>query len=112
MEDIRHRRDWTGDPVKDLPGNRIKHMFDDAFGLETARVGLSAGALSLPQRASIETLWQFARPVEKGTFAVHVYERDTGETLLEVDVPIYARGRPVGAWRWILDVDDSGRFRA
>ena len=112
VEDIRHRRDWTGDPVKDLPGNRIKRMFDDAFGLETARVGLSAGALSLPQRASIESLWQFARPVEEGTFAVHVYERDTGETLLEVDVPIYAHGRPVGAWRWILDVDDSGRLRA
>ncbi len=112
VEDIRHRRDWTGDPVKDLPGNRIKRMFDDAFGLETARIGLTPTALELPQRAPIEALWQHERPHEEYPFAVHVYARDTGETLLEVDVPFYAHGRVVGAWRWILDVDSAGRLRS
>ena len=112
VEDIRHRRDWTGDPEKDLPGNRIKRLFDDAFGLETARVGLTPAALSLAPQSPIETLWQYARPHEERPFAVHVYARDTGETLLELDVPVYAHGRPAGAWRWILDVDAEGRLGA
>jgi methyl-accepting chemotaxis protein len=111
VEDIRHRRDWTGDPVKDLPGNRIKRMFDDGFGLETARIGLTPGALSVPKESPVETLWQYQRPRDELPFAVHVYERDTGETLLEVDAPLYAHGRVVGAFRWILDVDEAGRLK-
>ena len=112
VEDIRHRRDWTGDPLKDLPGNRIKRLFDDPFGLETARVGLTPDALALAQRTPIETLWQHERPRAECPFAVHVYARDPGETLLEVDVPFYAHGRAAGAWRWILDVDAEGRLRS
>lgn len=112
VEDIRHRRDWTGDPARDLPGNRIKRLFDDAFGLETTRVGLTPAALTVPPQAQIETLWQYTRPYNERPFAVHVYARDTGETLLEVDVPFYAHGRPAGAWRWILDVDGEGRLKS
>jgi len=112
VEDIRHRRDWTGDPLRDLPGNRIKRLFDDPFGLETARVGLTPDALALAQRTPIETLWQHERPRAERPFAVHVYARDTGETLLEVDVPFYAHGKAAGAWRWILDVDAEGRLRS
>ena len=112
VEDVRHRKDWTGDPRQDLAGNRIKRLFDDAFGLETARVGLGPQALAQPRRAAISVLWSHARPRTEEPFAVHVYARDTGETLLEVDVPVYAHGLPVGAWRWILDVDDDGRIRS
>ena len=111
VEDIRHRGDWTGDPAKDLPGNRIKRLFDDAFGLETARVALTPAALMEPRQCPIGRLWPYARPQQERPFAVHVYARDTGETLLEVDVPLYAHGRPIGAWRWILDVDEEGRLK-
>ncbi|MDA8343841.1 MAG: methyl-accepting chemotaxis protein [Thermaerobacter sp.] len=109
-EDFMHRKDWTGDPVKDGPGNRVKRLFDDAFGRETARVGLSAAAFAQPQQASYEQLWQYARPLAERPVAVNVYQRDTGEILMEVDVPIYAHERPVAALRWIVNVDENGQF--
>lgn len=101
MEDIWHRRDWIDDPVKDLPVIRIMRMFADTFGLETARVGLMPGAQPAATRSDRNAL-------------VSRQDRspDTGAILLEVDMPMYTHGRPVGTWRWILDVDDSGRFRA
>ncbi len=73
---------------------------------ETARVGLTPAALSLPQRSPIDGL--STRPREECPFTVHVCARDTGVRLL--DVPVYVHGRPVGAWRWIRDLDEEGRL--
>ncbi len=108
MEDFLHRKDWTGDPAKDGPGNRIKRLFDDAFGLETARVGLTPVGVRRPKRDTFESLWQHARPLTERPVAVNVYQRDTGEILMEVDVPFYAHERPVGALRWIMNVKEDG----
>ncbi len=109
-EDKDHRRGWTGDPAVDLAHSRAKRLFDDAFGLETARVGLSAEAGQLPQQSDFDKLWQHARGPEEQPVAVNVYHRDTGEVLMEVDVPLYAHGRPVGALRWIMNVGEDGRL--
>ncbi|MBW4048228.1 MAG: hypothetical protein HIU89_09900 [Proteobacteria bacterium] len=63
----------TGDPQKDLVGNRAMRIFNDVFGLEAAR----------------------------NTKAVHlmIYARDTGEVLRELDVPIQVAGRHWGNLR-------------
>lgn len=110
VEEMMHRKDWTGDPNLDLSGNRVKRLFDDAFGLETARVGLTEVAKVLPQRTPFDELWQYARPMSEQPFSIHVYQRDTGEILLEVDAPLYAHDLPVGSFRWILNVDDDGQI--
>lgn len=63
----------TGDPQKDLVGNRAMRKFDDTFGLEAAR----------------------------NTKPIHlmIYARDTGEILRELDVPIHVAGRHWGNLR-------------
>ncbi|OZB54693.1 MAG: chemotaxis protein, partial [Thiomonas sp. 14-66-4] len=63
----------TGDPKKDLVGNRAMRIFNDVFGLEAAH----------------------------NTKPIHlmIYARDTGEVLRELDVPIRLNDRHWGNLR-------------
>ena len=63
----------TGDPRKDLVGNRAMRIFNDAAGLEAARN---------------------AKPIH-----LMIYARDTGEVLRELDVPIRVGQRQWGNLR-------------
>lgn len=63
----------TGDPVKDLAGNRTKRIFNDKTG---ARCGAHT------EVALIQT-----------------YKRDTGEVMHDLSVPIYVNGRHWGGFR-------------
>lgn len=63
----------TGDPARDLVGNRTKRIFDD-------RVGRSVGAHTDPYR-------------------LQVYRRDTGEIMFDLSVPIFIRGKHWGGFR-------------
>jgi methyl-accepting chemotaxis protein len=63
----------TGDPARDLVGNRTKRIFDD-------RTGARCGAHS-------------------ETVLVQTYERDTGEVMHDLSVPIVIRGRQWGGFR-------------
>jgi HAMP domain-containing protein len=63
----------TGDPEKDLAGNRTKRKFDDAVGLAAAKSTDSS--------------------------LVQVYQRDTGETMWDVSAPIYVKGKHWGGFR-------------
>jgi HAMP domain-containing protein len=63
----------TGDPEKDLAGNRTKRMFDDA-------VGIAAAKNTEPS-------------------LVQVYQRDTGETMWDVSSPIFVKGKHWGGFR-------------
>jgi methyl-accepting chemotaxis protein len=63
----------TGDPKKDLVGNRTKRIFSD-------RVGRTVGSSTEP-------------------FALQIYRRDTGEIMFDLSVPIVVRGRHWGGFR-------------
>ena len=63
----------TGDPAKDLVGNRTKRIFDD-------RVGHSVGAHTDPYR-------------------LQVYRRDTGEIMFDLSVPIFVGAEHWGGFR-------------
>ncbi len=63
----------TGDPAKDLVGNRTKRIFNDKTG---ARCGAHT------QQVLVQT-----------------YKRDTGEIMHDLSVPIYVKGRHWGGFR-------------
>ncbi|ASG65051.1 chemotaxis protein [Idiomarina piscisalsi] len=63
----------TGDPKKDLVGNRSRRMFNDKTG---ARCGAHTQALLL-----------------------QTYKRDTGEVMHDLSVPIYVNGKHWGGFR-------------
>ncbi|MCA1767141.1 MAG: methyl-accepting chemotaxis protein [Idiomarina sp.] len=63
----------TGDPQKDLVGNRSRRLFDDKTG---ARCGAHTQALLL-----------------------QTYKRDTGEVMHDLSVPVYVNGKHWGGFR-------------
>lgn len=69
----------TGDPEKDLSGNRTKRMFNDVTGLAAAR--------------------------NKEPVLVQVYARDTGEKMWDVSAPIFVKGKHWGGFRVGVSMD-------
>ena len=69
----RFRQPLTGDPARDLVGNRTKRIFDD-------RVGRSVGA-------------------HTDRYRLQVYRRDTGQIMFDLSVPIHVGGRHWGGFR-------------
>lgn len=69
----RFQKPVTGDPAKDLAGNRTKRIFNDPVGI-------------LAAKNTEPTL-------------VQVYERDTGETMWDVSAPIHVKGKHWGGFR-------------
>jgi methyl-accepting chemotaxis protein len=94
--------DWTGDPTKDLPGNRVKRILADNPSLLRAnRLGI--GGRPLP-----------SRPLERAAFKmagcdlaepaggevrrlVQTYARDTGTILTVLSTPVYVHGERWGS---------------
>ena len=108
MQDYTCRQNWTGDPARDGSGNRVKRLFEDPTSLSAVRVGLGERGRTMPPRSPYQALWQYAPQSDDGRFGASVYQRDTGEIMLEVAAPVWAHGRPVAALRWVLKVDASG----
>lgn len=75
-----YQKPITGDPAKDLVGNRSKRIFDD-------EVGLAAG-----RNQDQETLTQ-------------VYHRDTGVTMWDVSAPITVKGKHWGGFRLAVSME-------
>lgn len=95
-------KDWTGDPQKDLVGNRIKRFFwDKGVLVRGARVGLPQSAMSLPNMARREDFLRVCdlreRPEERDVFLVQTYARDTGQVLSVLTIPVYVKGHRYGA---------------
>jgi methyl-accepting chemotaxis protein len=63
----------TGDPEKDMLGNRTKRIFDDKVG----------------QRCSAHT----------NQMLLQTYKRDTGEVMHDISVPVYVQGKHWGSIR-------------
>ncbi len=86
--------------------NRVKRLFEDVNGIRAARVGLSAEGRKLPYRALPADLVRYALAETNPPFLIQIYQRDTGEVLLEVDYPVYVRGLPRGSYRSVYRVAD------
>ncbi len=71
--DLRYSLPLTGNLASDLVNNRTKRIFDDRTGLAAAR--------------------------SDAPFLVQRYQRDTGETMEDLSVPVTIRGRHWGAVR-------------
>jgi methyl-accepting chemotaxis protein len=98
----RFMKDWTGDPAKDLGGNRIKRFFtDNRVLVRGARVGLGNAALGLPDRVTRAEFQRVAplaaTPAQREEFMVQTYVRDTGALVTVVTAPIFVQGHRWGA---------------
>jgi len=69
----RYTQPLIGNYEKDLKGNRTKRLFNDKVGLTAAR--------------------------NEKEVLVQVYDRDTGERIWDISVPIYIQGQHWGAFR-------------
>ena len=98
----RFAQDWTGQPDKDLAGNRVKRFFtDNQVLVRGARHGLGEAAESLPDRADRVAFQKVADLGEKAgsrqDFLVQTYARDTGAIITVITVPLYVCGQRYGA---------------
>ncbi|MGC2131053.1 MAG: methyl-accepting chemotaxis protein [Candidatus Aquilonibacter sp.] len=101
---------WTGDPVQDIPGNRIKRLFEDPASLAYARHGLGPAAEKLamraPYQAFIDAGCTLKLPADgRRAWESWVYARDTGVACNEVIVGLYVRGHRHGNVRIIYDAN-------
>jgi len=77
----RYQQPLTGDPKKDLVGNRTKRMFNDPVGLKAAQ-------------NQVEAFQQ-------------VYNRDTGEIMWDISTPIIVKGKHWGGFRIGFSLDKT-----
>jgi methyl-accepting chemotaxis protein len=98
----RFTADWTGDPAKDLLGNRVKRILTDNPALVRAnRLGIAGH--ELPQRTLTRSELRMAGcdlvepPGGDDRRLVQTYARDTGTILTVLAVPLYVHGERWGA---------------
>jgi methyl-accepting chemotaxis protein len=94
--------DWTGEPARDLIGNRIKRVMTDTPALVRAnRVGIAGR--ELPHRPLTRSEFRTAGcdlaqpPDGEQRRLVQTYARDTGAILTLLSVPVYVHGERWGA---------------
>jgi methyl-accepting chemotaxis protein len=97
----RFAQDWTGQPDRDLAGNRVKRFFtDNRVLVRGARHGLGGAAEALPDRMSRMAFQQVAdlaeQPTGRTDFLVQTYARDTGAIITVLTVPLHVCGQRYG----------------
>jgi len=102
MHAARFRQPITGDPARDLAGNRVKRLFEDPVGLRCGRVGL-AGGDRVELRASRERFRDagadLRRRAGRRPTVLQSYARDTGEVLNDLSAAVYVLGEHWGGVR-------------
>lgn len=98
----RFSQDWTGQPDKDLAGNRVKRFFtDNRVLVRGARHGLGEAAEALPDRATRADFQRVANLQQESAcpqdFLVQTYARDTGAIITVITVPLHVCGQRWGA---------------
>ncbi len=95
-------KDWTGQPDKDLAGNRVKRFFtDNRVLVRGARHGLGEAAEALPDRVDRAAFQRVSdlreQAANRQEFLVQTYARDTGAIITVLTVPLYVLGQRYGA---------------
>lgn len=82
----RYQKPLTGDPGKDLEGNRTKRIFNDEVAL---KAGKNEEAVLLQS-----------------------YVRDTGERTWDVSSPVYVKGKHWGCFRILVSLEEIAKQRS
>ncbi|MFC1642092.1 HAMP domain-containing protein [Myxococcota bacterium] len=82
----KYQKPLTGDPARDLEGNRTKRIFNDEVGIKAAR--------------------------NQETILVQPYRRDTGAQLWDVSSPVFVKGKHWGCFRVLVSVDEIAKKRS
>ena|GEM_PF-246845 len=94
-------RDWTGDRMTDLAGNRTKRFLLDAVAVtRSARDGIGVELPSEPlSRAAMLAAGAALGepPLGEEGFLLQTYARDTGVVMTSLSVPVYVCGQRYGA---------------
>ena len=94
--------DWKGDPKVDAVFNRSKWITDYPVVLHAARVGLK-GWDRAPKRASRAHFLAAGvdpdQSLPPGTFLLQTQARNTGDTVCDMAVPLFVKGKRYGAVR-------------
>jgi methyl-accepting chemotaxis protein len=110
-------QDWTGDPKRDTPGNRIKRFFHDKWtNTDGVRVGFGPNGLTLANRASRQQFIDAGcemheQPGSAEKFSVKLTVRDAHTVVVVVHVPIFVKGHRYGAVAcgWIATEDETAQ---
>ena len=93
-------RDCTGDPERDLAGNRTKRFFLDSAALTRAarmELGVEPPDRQLSRAEILRTGAQLREPPDGSrAFLLQTYARDTGAVLTTLSVPLYVKGQRFG----------------
>jgi methyl-accepting chemotaxis protein len=93
-------KDITGNPVKDLAGNRTKRFFLDSPTLTRAsriELGVKLPGEVLTRRQIAAAGAVLTEPAcDERPFLLQSYARDTGAVLATLSVPLYVKGQRYG----------------
>ena len=93
-------KDITGDPAKDLGGNRTKRFFLDSPALTRAtrmELGVKLPAEILTRHQLVAAGAKLTEPAhDSRPFLLQTYARDTGAVLTTLSVPLYVKGQRYG----------------
>lgn len=93
-------KDITGDPDRDLAGNRTKRFFLESDALTRAsrmELGVSLPSEALPRSRFKAAGAQLTQPPDAcRPFLLQTYARDTGAVLTTLSVPLYVKGQRFG----------------
>jgi methyl-accepting chemotaxis protein len=93
-------KDITGDPAKDLAGNRTKRFFLDSSALTRAarmELGVKLPEEVLSRQRMSAAGAALAEPAhDTRPFLLQTYARDTGAVLTTLSVPLYVKGQRYG----------------
>ncbi len=93
-------RDCTGDPERDLAGNRTKRFFLDSAALTRAarmELGVELPQRQLSRAEIVRAGAQLREPADaERTLLLQTYARDTGAVLTTLSVPLYVKGQRFG----------------
>jgi methyl-accepting chemotaxis protein len=101
-------QDWTGDPVRDAAGSRLKRFYEDAYTVHASRIGLGIGEEAVPLRAPYEAFVRTGARLEQTGERPQsnlYYARDIGVVYNEVVTALYVRGRRFATLRVLYDAD-------
>jgi methyl-accepting chemotaxis protein len=100
-------KDWTGDPARDLEGNRTKRFFLGSPAMvraSRAGLGVDLPASALSRRELRAAGARLDEPDEDGgEMLVQTYARDTGALLSVLSVPLHVHGERYGTALLIWD---------
>ncbi|HEX2988129.1 MAG TPA: methyl-accepting chemotaxis protein [Chloroflexota bacterium] len=99
----RYTQPWTGNRKEDINHNRAKRIFDQQVALRATRVGIK-GWDRVPKRATRQQFLSTGvnpdQPVSPEIFVLQTLARASGDTVCDLAVPLFVKGRRYGAVRF------------